>query len=133
MNSTKPAATYSCRGVRGAITVEANTVDAILSATRELLDAMVEANAIELDDIGSVFFSTTPDLNAEFPAVAARQMGWIDAPILCSHEMAVPHGLPMCLRVLLLWNTPRPAREIKHVYLRDAWQLRPDRASTLSQ
>ena len=133
MSPTKIAASYYCRGVRGAITVEANTADAILSATRELLEAMVEANEIEVDDIGSVFFSTTSDHNAEFPAVAARQLGWIDAPILCSHEMAVPHGLPMVLRVLIMWNTPRSAREIKHVYLRDAWQLRPDRANTLSQ
>jgi len=133
LSSTKLAASYSCRGVRGAITVEANTAEAILSATRELLEALVEANEIDPDDIGSVLFTTTTDLDAEYPAVAARQLGWVDAPILCLHEMAVPHGLPMVLRVLIMWNTSRSAREIKHVYLRDAWQLRPDRASELSR
>lgn len=133
MSPTKLAASYYCRGVRGAITVEANTAEAILSATRELLEALVEANEIEVDDIGSILFTTTTDLDAEYPAVAARQLGWVDAPILCSHEMAVPHGLPMVLRVLIMWNTPRSAREIKHVYLRDAGQLRPDRANELSQ
>lgn len=117
-----------CRGVRGAITVEENTAAAILGATRELLCAIVEANQIEPDDIASVLFTTTPDLNAEFPAVAARQLGWQDAAMMCAHEMDVPHSLKRCLRVLILWNTTRTARDIQHIYLRDATQLRPDRA-----
>jgi chorismate mutase len=116
------------RGVRGAITVEENSVEAILDAARELLTAMIGANQIEPDDVGSLFFTTTPDLNAEFPAVAARQLGWNDVAILCAHEMTVPHGLKKCLRVLILWNTTRTAREIKHIYLRDAKRLRPDRS-----
>jgi chorismate mutase len=114
--------------VRGAITVEANTADAILDAARELLTAMVEANDIDPDHVGSVFFTTTVDLNAEYPALAARQMGWLDVAILCGHEMDVPHGLEKCLRILIMWNTARTAREIQHIYLRDAISLRPDRA-----
>ncbi len=123
-----------CRGVRGAITVEANTAAAIISATHELLRVMVEANQIMPDDIGSAFFTTTPDLNAEFPAVAARQfMGWQLVPMMCSHEMAVPHALPMTLRVLIHWNTTRQPHEIRHIYLRDAVRLRPDLAQEKPQ
>lgn len=120
-----------CRGVRGAITVEANTAEAILSATHELLTAIVAANQIEQDDIAAVYLTTTTDLTAEYPAVAARQLGWIEVAILCGHEMAVPHGLPMCVRVLILWNTTHRPSEIQHVYLRAAQQLRPDRVSTI--
>lgn len=119
--------TIFCRGIRGAITVESNTAEAILAAARELLDEMIAANDIDPDDIGSVIFSTTPDLNAEYPAVAARQLGWQDVALMCTHEMNVPHGLKMCLRVLIMWNTPRTSHEIKHVYLREAHILRPDR------
>lgn len=114
------------RGVRGATTVEANTVEAILEATRELLSAMVKANDIDADYVASAYFTTTPDLNAEFPAVAARGMGWEHVALLCGHEMSVPKGLKMCLRILLHVNTDKPAREIKHVYLRGATALRPD-------
>ena len=118
-----------CRGVRGAITVEENTAEAIRKAALELLTALVEANHIDVDDIGSVHFTTTTDLNAEFPAVAAREMGWHDVALLCGHEMNVPHGLPMCLRVLVMWNTTRTPREIQHVYLGEAQRLRPDRST----
>lgn len=114
------------RGVRGATTVEANTVEAILEATRELLSAMVKANDIDADYVASAYFTTTPDLNAEFPAVAARGMGWEHVALLCGHEMSVPKGLKMCLRILLHVNTDKPAKEIKHVYLRGATALRPD-------
>lgn len=127
MSDTQPAS-LRCQGVRGAITVEENTPDAILAAARELLQAIVAANQIDADDVGGVFFTTTLDLNAEYPAVAARQIGWGDVAILCGHEMAVPGGLPRCLRVLVLWNTTRAPYEIRHVYLREAQQLRPDRA-----
>ena len=114
------------RGVRGATTVEANTVEAILEATRELLSAMVKANDIDADYVASAHFTTTPDLNAEFPAVAARGMGWEHVALLCGHEMSVPTGLKMCLRILLHVNTDRPAKDIRHVYLRGATVLRPD-------
>lgn len=127
MSHTRQAASYTCQGIRGAITVEANTRDAILGATHELLSTIVEANTLDPDDIGAVFFTTTADLTAEYPAVAAREMGWHDAAIMCSHEMNVPHGLARCLRVLILWNTTRTTREIQHVYLRGAAVLRPDR------
>ena len=128
MSSTRIGGSYLCRGVRGAITVEANTAEAILDAAHELLTALVEANDIDPDDIGSLFFTTTIDLNAEYPALAARQLGWLDVAIMCGHEMDVPHGLKKCLRVLIMWNTARSARDIQHVYLRDAVTLRPDRA-----
>jgi chorismate mutase len=118
-----------CLGVRGAITVEDNTAEAILDAAHELLAALIAANRIEPDDVGAVFFTTTRDLTAEYPAVAARQIGWNEVAILCSHEMDVPHGLSKCLRVLVMWNTTLAPRDIRHVYLRGAQSLRPDRAS----
>ena len=114
------------RGVRGATTLKANTREAILEATEELLGAMVEANGIDPDLIASAFFTSSPDINAEFPALAARQMGWTNVALLCGHEMQVPGSLPMCLRVLLHINTERKASEIVHVYLRGAKVLRPD-------
>ncbi|MEW6580100.1 MAG: chorismate mutase [Chloroflexota bacterium] len=125
MQSDRPT---RCQGVRGAITVEANTAAAIRAATHELLRALVEANQIVTEDIGGAFFTTTVDLNAEYPAAAARELGWHDVAILCGHEMNVPGGMPMCLRVLVLWNTTRAPQEIQHVYLREAQALRPDRA-----
>ena len=114
------------RGVRGATTVEANSVEAILEATRELLAAMLKANETDVDYIASAFFSTTVDLNAEFPAVAARDLGWTNVALMCGHEMNKPGGLPMCLRILLHVNTDKAARDIKHIYLRGARVLRPD-------
>lgn len=115
-----------CRGVRGATTCEANTREAILTATRELLIRLVERNGIASCDIASVFFTTSPDLTAEFPAVAARELGWNHVAMLCAHEIAVPHGLQRCIRVLIHWNTEKAPEEIQHVYLRDAVTLRPD-------
>jgi chorismate mutase len=113
--------------VRGATTVTENTADAILTATRELLYAIVQSNKMRPDDIASVYFTTTVDLDATYPALAARQLGWIDVALLCGHEMNVPGSLPLCIRVLIHWNTTRTAKEINHVYLRDAKSLRPDR------
>jgi chorismate mutase len=118
-----------CRGVRGATTVEHNTREAILRGTRELLTQMIEANDIHPDDVASAIFTTTPDLTAEYPALAARQLGWHDVALLCTHEMAVPHGLKHCIRVLLHWNTEKLASEIQHVYIKGAVNLRPDRAA----
>ncbi len=114
------------RGVRGATTVKANTREAILEATAELLQAMAEANGLDSEYIASAFFTSSPDLNAEFPALAARQMGWTDVALLCGPEMQVPGSLPMCLRILLHVNTEKKASEIVHVYLHGARVLRPD-------
>ena len=117
-----------CRGIRGATTVETNTREAILAATRELLQEMVSLNAVQRDDVASAYFTTTPDLDAEFPAVAARSLGWANVALMCGHEMDVPGSLRMCLRILLHVNTERTQDEICHVYLRGAAVLRPDLA-----
>jgi chorismate mutase len=118
-----------CRGIRGAITVESNSREAIVSAARELLDEMISQNDIHKQDVASAYFTTTPDLNAEFPAVAARNgLGWSNVALMCGHEMNVPGSLAMCLRILLHVNTDRTQEEISHVYLRGAAALRPDLA-----
>ncbi len=114
------------RGVRGAITVELNSADAIGEASRRLLSAIVDANRIELEQIASVIFSATKDLDAETPALGARQMGWTSIPLFCTQEMEVPDGLPRCLRVLVHVNTEKPQDEMRHVYLDGAVVLRPD-------
>jgi chorismate mutase len=116
----------ACRGVRGATTVEHNEREEILTATRQLLALMVRRNGIDRQDVASAIFTTTPDLDAEFPALAARQLGWLDVPLLCSHELAVPGSLARCVRVLVHWNTERTQNEIEHIYIRDAVRLRPD-------
>src|SRR5436853_2491184 len=97
--------TIYCRGIRGATTADENTRESILEATHELLMHLIEANSLSADDIASVIFSTTPDLNAVFPAVAARELGWLHTALLCAHEMAVPGSLSKCIRVLIHWNT----------------------------
>jgi chorismate mutase len=114
------------RGVRGATTVDDNTRDAILEAADELLAEIVRLNAIEHEFVASIIFTVTPDLNAEFPAVAARQAGWTDVALECLHEMYVPGSLQRCLRILMHVNTTRSAAELTHVYLRGARALRPD-------
>ena len=115
-----------CRGVRGATTVEHNSRDEILAATRQLLALMIRQNGIDAHDVGSAIFTTTPDLNAEFPALAARQLGWLEVPLLCTHELGVPGSLPHCIRILLNWNTAKAQNEIVHVYVKEAVRLRPD-------
>ena len=118
------------RGIRGAITVSANEREAILEGTRELLEAMVAANGVRADDIASAHFTTTPDLNAEFPAEATRRLeGWKHVPLLCGHEMNVPGSLAKCVRILLHVNTETAPRDIRHVYLREARKLRADLAA----
>lgn len=117
-----------CRGVRGATTVERDTAEDILEATRELMDELIRRNEIDSTYVASILFSTTPDLTAEFPAVAARQLGWTDVPLLCTHEMTRPGSLPRCIRILIHLNTTRSQTEIRHVYLREAVKLRPDLA-----
>ncbi len=115
------------RGIRGAIVAADNTREAILDSTRELLLAMIAANDIQPEDVASVWFTTSPDLTAEYPAPAARALGWTDVALLCAHEMAVPHGLKQCIRILIHLNTDRPAHAIKHIYLGATAQLRPDK------
>ncbi len=115
-----------CRGIRGATTIARNEREEILTATRELLALMIRRNGIESRDVASALFSTTPDVDAEFPALAARQLGWLDVPLLCGHEMAVSGSLPLCIRVMIHWNTDKPQNEIEHIYVRDANRLRPD-------
>ena len=116
--------TLVCRGIRGATTVTENTKDAILSGTTELLERLVDENDIQREQLAAAIFTTTRDLNAEFPAVAARQLGWTDVALLCSHEMDVPNALPSCIRVLLLVNTDKSPQELVNLYLRGAKNLR---------
>ena len=115
---------YSVRGVRGATTVNSDESELIKDATKELLQEMIDVNNILTDDIAAVFFTTTSDLSDEFPAVAAREMGWDTVPLICGHEMAVPKGLKKCLRVLIMWNTKVKQKKVRHPYLRGAKILR---------
>ncbi|MBI3743029.1 MAG: chorismate mutase [Chloroflexi bacterium] len=114
------------RGVRGAIVAEANSKEAILRNTQELLREMMRANGFRKDDVACAFFTTTRDLNADFPAAGARQMGWTDVPLLCAHEMDVPGALGNCIRVMLVINTDKKQSDITHIYLKEARRLRPD-------
>jgi chorismate mutase len=118
------------RGIRGATTVTADRSDLVLEATGELLSEILRENPSMCPaDIGSVIFSMTADLISVFPAQAARLMDWGEVPLFCMQEIPVPNSLPMCIRVLIHWNTQLSQKEIKHVYLRDAIRLRPDIAS----
>lgn len=115
-----------CRGVRGATTASANTAEDILEATQEMVTALIELNDLSSDDIASAIFTTTTDLTAMFPAMAARSFGWTEVPMICSHEMAVPGALTRAVRVLVNVNTTKSPSEIRHVYLKGAKQLRPE-------
>jgi chorismate mutase len=119
--------TMPCRGVRGATTAEDNSAEEILRATRQLLAVMIRQNSIAETDVASAIFSTTTDLDAEFPALAARQLGWLSVALMCGHELDVPGSLRRCIRILLHWNTDKPTDEIVHVYIKEAAGLRPDR------
>ena len=114
-----------CRGIRGATIAEENTEEAILEATRELLKHLIRLNDIKPEYIAAATFTTTVDLNAEYPAVAARELGWVDNALLCGHEMNVPKGLKKVIRVMVLVNTDKDIKDIKHVYMKEARQLRP--------
>ena len=114
-----------CRGIRGATTVEHNDREEILAATRELLELIITRNALKTEDIASAIFSLTADLDAEFPAVAARGLGWTDTALMCAREIPVPDSLGKCIRVLIHVNTTRSANEIQHVYIKGAVNLRP--------
>lgn len=115
-----------CRGIRGATTVDENSKEAIIEASRDLLEKMIEANEIKVEEVACVFFSTTSDLNAEFPALAARKMGWTYSALFCGHEMNVPGSLSKCLRIMILYNTEKSTEEIVHVYIKGAAKLRED-------
>lgn len=116
----------SCRAIRGATTADKNTATAISEATRELLKTIITANKLKPRDIVSAFFTVTKDLNASFPAATAREMGWDDVPMLCAQEIPVPKSLKKCIRVMLIVNTWKPQKKIRHQYLKGAISLRPD-------
>jgi chorismate mutase len=115
-----------CRGIRGATTAAANTAEDILEATHELMTVLIHLNELQPENVASAIFTTTPDLTAIFPALATRDLGWLEVPLLCSHEMSVPGALTSAIRVLIHVNTTRTASEIRHVYLNGAKQLRPE-------
>ena len=115
------------RGIRGATTAEENTEEGILSATTQLLKTMLQMNAgLKCEDISCVMFSATNDLDAVYPARAARELGWKYVPLFCTQEMMVKDSLNRCIRVMILWNTTRSQQEIRHVYSGSAQSLRPD-------
>jgi chorismate mutase len=114
------------RGIRGATTVDANTREQIIARTMELLEELMGKNGTAIEDVASAVFSVTDDLNAEFPAVAARKLGWIYTPLFCTREIPVPRSLALCVRVLLHVNTEKRQEEMVHLYLHDAEKLRPD-------
>ncbi len=115
------------RGVKGATTTSGTTAEDVLAATAQLLNVLIKENGIDQDDVAAVQFTTSPDLVAEFPAVAARErIGWNDVPLMCGHEMARPGALGQCIRILILWNTDKAQNEVKHAYLNEAAKLRPD-------
>ena len=120
-----------CRGIRGATTVDHNEREEILAATTELLQLLIDQNGLLAEDVASAIFTVTDDLDAEFPALAARQLGWEEVALLCTREIPVPHSLPKCIRVLLHVNTMRKASEIRHVYIRGAVDLRPTLATQI--
>jgi chorismate mutase len=117
------------RGIRGAITVECDDAESILTATKRLLSEMCARNGVEIDDIASALFSLTPDLRATFPAFGAREMGWVYVPMLHFTEIDVPGSMGRCIRVLMHVNTRLGLKEIEHVYLDGAAALRPDLAN----
>ncbi len=115
------------RGIRGAITVISDTEENVLSATGELLEGLLDANPkLKTEDIASIFFTVTEDIVSAHPALVARQMGWKLVPMICGREIPVPESLPLCIRILIQWNTDLNQEKIKHIYLRGAKDLRPD-------
>ena len=118
------------RGIRGATTTEVNTAEAITEATQELLVELTRLNDLDKDEICFAYFTTTHDLTAEFPAYAARRLGWLEVPLLCGHDMDVPlpnpRAVPMCIRILLLYNTAKPQSAMRFAYLRGAKAIKAD-------
>jgi prephenate dehydrogenase len=120
-----------CRGLRGATSARENSPAAILAATRELLEQLVARNALHIGDIASAFFTVSDDLDAAYPALAARELGWNDVALLCAREIPVPGSVARCIRVLLHINTAKGQDDLRHVYLREAATLRPGFADTV--
>jgi chorismate mutase len=114
------------RGIRGAIQVGENSRESILAACTELLQQLLQVNEIVFDDIVSILFTATDDLNAEYPAYAAREMGLSFVPLLCAREMNVPGSMSRVIRILIHVNTDKPLKQIRHQYLGEAGRLRPD-------
>ena len=118
------------RGIRGATTADANTAEAITEATEELLNELTSLNGLDKDEVCFAYFTTTHDLTAEFPAYAARRLGWLDVPLICGHDMDVrlpnPRGVSMCIRILLLYNTAKPQSAMRFAYLRGARAIKAD-------
>lgn len=114
------------RAIRGATQVDADERELVLEATRELVTAVLERNQLQHDDVISILFTATPDLVSEFPALAARGLGFGDVPLMCATEIGVPHALPRVLRLMAHVETDRPRAEVQHVYLRGAAALRRD-------
>ena len=114
----------SVRGIRGATTADENTSESILDATTDLLRHMVEANGTQIEDIAAIYFTVTQDLDAEFPPLAARRMGWTDLALLCATEIPVPGSQDRCVRVLMLVNSEKSQDDVRFVYLKDAANLR---------
>jgi len=112
------------RAIRGATTSDNNTKDDIVEATKEMLISLVESNDLKKEDVISAFFTTTKDLNTQFPAVAARKIGWTEVALMCSHEMFVPDAQEKCIRVMVHVNTDKSPHDINNVYLKDAVNLR---------
>ena len=113
------------RGIRGATTAPERSSESVMNVTKELLRALVGENSVETEDIAAVLFTASPDLTVGYPATAARVgLGWTDVPLMSSQEIAMPGGQERCVRILILWNTDKSQREIKHVYLREAAGLR---------
>jgi prephenate dehydrogenase len=119
------SSTMRCRGLRGATTARENSPAAILAATRELLERLVARNGLDVADIASAFFTVSDDLDAAYPALAARELGWNEVALLCAREIPVPGGVARCIRVLLHINTPKGQGDLRHVYLHEAAALRP--------
>ncbi len=114
------------RAIRGATQVDADDRDQVLAATRELVSAVMERNGLVHDDVISILFTATPDLRSEFPALAARELGFGDVPLMCATEIDVPHAMPRVLRLMAHVETDKPRSEVQHVYLRGAVALRRD-------
>lgn len=113
-----------CRGLRGATRAEENTAEGIYGATREMLQRLIDTNGIEERDVAMAYFTVSPDLNAAFPAAAARQLGWNSTALMCATEIPVPDSLPSCIRVLILINTEKEPEELQNIYLNGTDVLR---------
>ncbi len=126
MNDDKAGSNVAVRAIRGAVQVDADERDQVLEATAELVSEVMRRNALETDDVISVLFTATPDLKSEFPALAARKLGFTDVPLMCATEIAVPRALPRVVRLMAHVETDRPRSDLQHVYLRGAQALRLD-------